>query len=290
MILDVPMPGLAGWDEAVSGFWHIGFIQAPGELAEKLVVGRQAAFLGFTLDIAKFTAAERASYFEAYGESQLHAAFKKSTAPSRRTLHSTPPRSTRNQTPLVVAVGEKSFFGALLPKFVEGYRAKGMARHRQRAHSERLTLRHGGRSSGRRRSHRALRAGGAMIHSNDETGVALPEHRYSVDGLSRRTMIQTGAAALASGLTVGIPGTWHRAAAPPSYRSVLPCRRARSTISSVGSMSSGGLSLRLKNGWSQGVPLDRLQQLVDYWRTSTAGDASKPDQCLPTIPHRDRRT
>ena len=31
-----------------------------------------------------------------------------------------------NSVPLVVAVGEKSFFNALLPTFVEGYRAKGM--------------------------------------------------------------------------------------------------------------------------------------------------------------------
>jgi hypothetical protein len=40
MILDVPMPGLAGADEGVSGLWPIGFIQTPG-LAEKMVPGRQ---------------------------------------------------------------------------------------------------------------------------------------------------------------------------------------------------------------------------------------------------------
>ena len=42
MILDVPMPGLAGADEGVSGLWHIGFIQTPG-LTEKMVPGRQDA-------------------------------------------------------------------------------------------------------------------------------------------------------------------------------------------------------------------------------------------------------
>ena len=46
MILDVPMPGLAGSEEAGKGFWHVGFIMEPG-LAEKLVLGRQAAFLDY---------------------------------------------------------------------------------------------------------------------------------------------------------------------------------------------------------------------------------------------------
>jgi hypothetical protein len=38
------------------------------------------------------------------------------------------PPAAGNATPLVVAVGEKSSFAPLLPKFVEGYRAKGMTR------------------------------------------------------------------------------------------------------------------------------------------------------------------
>jgi pimeloyl-ACP methyl ester carboxylesterase len=47
MILDVPMPGLAGSEEAASGFWHVRFMQAPKRLAQEVVVGRQAAFLGW---------------------------------------------------------------------------------------------------------------------------------------------------------------------------------------------------------------------------------------------------
>lgn len=127
MILDVPMPGIAGWDEAVAGMWHIGFIQAPGQLAEKLVIGRQAAFLGFSLDIARFTPAERAYYIKAYAAPQLHAAFEIYRAFPKDAAFNAAQRAP-NPTPLVVSVGEKSFFAAWLSTFVEGYRAKGMTR------------------------------------------------------------------------------------------------------------------------------------------------------------------
>lgn len=66
MIVDVPIPGLAGWDEATAGFWHIGFIQAPDEIAEKLVVGRQSVFLGMNYDFANFSPEQRAYYIDAY--------------------------------------------------------------------------------------------------------------------------------------------------------------------------------------------------------------------------------
>jgi len=127
MILDVPMPGLAGWDEAVSGMWHIRFIQTPGALAEKLVSGRQDVFLGYFLDIGKFTEAQRTYYVQAYGERQLHAAFEVYRAfPKDAEWNAA--QTAPNSVPLVVAVGEKSFFNTLLPTFVEGYRAKGMTR------------------------------------------------------------------------------------------------------------------------------------------------------------------
>lgn len=126
MILDVPMPGLAGWDEAVSGAWHVGFIQTPG-LAEKLVPGRQDAFLGWFFDLGKFTPDERAYYVRAYGEPQLHAAFEIYRA-LPKSAEWNAAQTAPNSVPLVVAVGEKSFFTSLLPTFVEGYRAKGMTR------------------------------------------------------------------------------------------------------------------------------------------------------------------
>jgi pimeloyl-ACP methyl ester carboxylesterase len=125
MILDVPIPGLAGWDEATAGFWHIGFIQAPGELAEKLVVGRQAIFLGWSYDFGKFTPEERAYYVQSYGPDQLHAAFEIYRAfPEDAKWNEA--QNASNSVPLVVVVGEKSFFAPLLTKFVDGYRAKGM--------------------------------------------------------------------------------------------------------------------------------------------------------------------
>ncbi|HEY7641528.1 MAG TPA: alpha/beta hydrolase [Steroidobacteraceae bacterium] len=126
MILDVPMPGIAGWDDAVKGAWHIGFIQTPG-LAEKVVPGRQQAWLGYFLDFGKFTPAERSYYFRAYDAPQLHAAFEIYRGfPQDGKFNAA--QTTSNATPLLVAVGEQSPFAALLPTFVQGYRAKGMTR------------------------------------------------------------------------------------------------------------------------------------------------------------------
>lgn len=124
MILDVPMPGLSGWNEATAGLWHVGFIQTPG-LAEKLVPGRQDAFLGWFLDIGTFTRKERDYYVETYGAPQLHAAFEIYRA-FPRDAEWNAAQVTPNAVPLVVAVGAKSFFTSLLPTFIEGYRAKGM--------------------------------------------------------------------------------------------------------------------------------------------------------------------
>ena len=127
MILDVPMPGLAGWDESTQGFWHIGFIQTPGQLAEKMVSGRQEVFLGWCFDQGKFTPEERAYYARSYGAQQLHAAFEIYRAfPKDADWNAE--QTAPNAVPLTVAVGEKSFFSKYLSTFVEGYRAKGMSR------------------------------------------------------------------------------------------------------------------------------------------------------------------
>jgi pimeloyl-ACP methyl ester carboxylesterase len=125
MILDVPMAGLPGSDVSSLGFWHIGFILAPKEIAEKLVVGRQAAFLDWFYEFGKFTPAERTHFINAYGAPQLHAAFEIYRAlPKDAEWNAN--QTTPNSVPLVVAVGEKSFFAPFLSKFVEGYRAMGM--------------------------------------------------------------------------------------------------------------------------------------------------------------------
>jgi pimeloyl-ACP methyl ester carboxylesterase len=128
MILDVPLPGIAGWDDAMSGpgIWHVGFMQVPG-LAEKLVLGRQAAFLGYFYDFGKFTPAERAHYLRAYASpAQLHAAFEIYRAfPADVGFNAA--QTTPIDVPLVVAAGEKSPFVGLVPKLVEGLRAKGLS-------------------------------------------------------------------------------------------------------------------------------------------------------------------
>lgn len=127
MILDVPIPGLDGWDEAVADFWHIKFIQVPGQLAEKMVDGRQSIYIGHNLEEGKFTAAERTYYIQAYDAPQLHAAFEIYRAfPKDAEFNAA--QTAPNSTPLAVVVGEQSFFAPLLPKFIEGYRAKGMTR------------------------------------------------------------------------------------------------------------------------------------------------------------------
>jgi pimeloyl-ACP methyl ester carboxylesterase len=127
MILDVPVPGVAGWDEAVADLWHIGFIQAPGELAEKLITGRQAIYFDLDLTTARFTPAQRAYYAQIYDAPQLHAAFEIYRA-FPRDAEFNAAQTTSNSVPLLVAVGERSFFNPFLTTFVEGYRAKGMTR------------------------------------------------------------------------------------------------------------------------------------------------------------------
>lgn len=127
MILDVPVPGIAGWDEAVADLWHIGFIQAPGQLAEKLIEGREAIYFDQDFATARFTPAQRAHYVEIYDAPQLHAAFEIYRAfPQNGEVNAA--QTAPNPVPLLVAVGEKSPFAAYLTTFVEGYEAAGMAR------------------------------------------------------------------------------------------------------------------------------------------------------------------
>lgn len=126
MILDVPMAGLAGAQEAGAGFWHVGFILEPG-LAEKLVPGRQDAFLGYFYDMGKFTRAERDYFIRSYQTPQLHAAFQIYRAMPKEAEWNAA-QTEPNAVPLTVAIGEKSPFTKFLARFVEGYRAKGMSR------------------------------------------------------------------------------------------------------------------------------------------------------------------
>ena len=126
MILDSTIPGIAGWDESMSGpgVWHVGFMQAPG-LAEKIVAGRQAAYLGYFFGFSKFTPAEQAHYLEAYSTTaQLHAAFEIYRAfPANVKFNAA--QHEPNEVPLFLAAGEKSPFAPLEAKMAEGLRANG---------------------------------------------------------------------------------------------------------------------------------------------------------------------
>jgi pimeloyl-ACP methyl ester carboxylesterase len=126
MILDSTIPGIAGWDESMSGpgVWHVGFMQVPG-LAEKLVAGRQAAYLGYFFGFSKFTPAEQAHYLRAYATpAQLHAMFEIYRAfPANVKFNAA--QHGPNDVPLFLATGEKSPFAAMVPKMAEGLRASG---------------------------------------------------------------------------------------------------------------------------------------------------------------------
>jgi pimeloyl-ACP methyl ester carboxylesterase len=128
MILDTAIPGVAGWDESMSGpsLWHVGFMQVPG-LAEKMVPGREAAYLGYFFGFSKFTPAQQAHYLQAYGSlAQLHAAFEMYRAlPANVKINAE--QHGPNDVPLLLASGEKSPFAALAPKTAGDLRAHGFS-------------------------------------------------------------------------------------------------------------------------------------------------------------------
>jgi pimeloyl-ACP methyl ester carboxylesterase len=128
MILDSPLPGIAGWNESLNGpaVWHVGFMQAPG-LAEQLVERRQSAFLGYFFQFAKFTPAEREHYLAAYGTSaQLKAAFGMYRA-FPENVEAAAARRGPNPTPVILATGEKSPFANLVPGMAADLESQGFA-------------------------------------------------------------------------------------------------------------------------------------------------------------------
>jgi pimeloyl-ACP methyl ester carboxylesterase len=126
MILDKPIPGIEGWREIQGhpSVWHIQFMQVPG-LPEKLVAGRQVAYLGYFFNFGKFTPSEVAHYVKAYSTAaQLHAAFEMYRAfPANEKFNQT--QRSQNDVPLFVGAGDGSPFAKLLPNIAEGLRANG---------------------------------------------------------------------------------------------------------------------------------------------------------------------
>jgi pimeloyl-ACP methyl ester carboxylesterase len=127
IILDVPIPGIEGWDESQAGpgVWHVGFMQVPG-LPEKLVAGRQADYLGYFFSFSKFAPGDRAHYVQAYATSeQLHAAFEMYRAfPANAQFNAA--QKGPNDVPVFLAGGDGSPFAKLIPKMAEGLHANGL--------------------------------------------------------------------------------------------------------------------------------------------------------------------
>jgi len=127
MILDTTLPGIAGWDESLNGpaVWHVGFMQVPG-LAEQLIDGRQAAFLGYFFQFSQFTPAERDHFLAAYGTVvQLNAAFGMYRAFPENAKAASAQQLGPNPTPVVLAAGEKSPFAGFIPKIAADLSKRG---------------------------------------------------------------------------------------------------------------------------------------------------------------------
>jgi pimeloyl-ACP methyl ester carboxylesterase len=126
MVLDTPIPGIAGWDDIQGdpSVWHIRFMQVPG-LAEKLVTGRQADYFRYFFHFGKFTPSDEAHYVKAYAAPrQLHAAFEMYRAFPANAEFNAAQRGP-NDVPLVLAAGDGSPFSKLVPKIADGLRASG---------------------------------------------------------------------------------------------------------------------------------------------------------------------
>lgn len=126
MILDVPLPGIRGWDQIQGdpSVWHIRFMQVPG-LAEKLVTGRSAEFLDYFFQFAPFTPREKQHYVSAYSSAaQLHAAFEMYRAfPANARFNAS--QTGYISVPLFFGAGENSPFAKMVPIFAAGLRANG---------------------------------------------------------------------------------------------------------------------------------------------------------------------
>ena len=126
MILDTPIPGIEGWEEVQGApfMWHMHFMQVPG-LAEKLVDGRQAAYLGYFFQFGEFTQEEIAHYIKAYGTgAQLHAIFEMYRAFPANAQFNAAERGPMPH-PLFFGTGDGSPFAKLVPKIAAGLRANG---------------------------------------------------------------------------------------------------------------------------------------------------------------------
>jgi pimeloyl-ACP methyl ester carboxylesterase len=126
MILDTPIPGVDGWAEVQGApfMWHMHFMQVPG-LAEKLVGGRQTAYLGYFFQFGKFTPDEIEHYVQAYDTpEQLHAVFEMYRAFPVNAQFNEAHREPI-QVPIFFGTGDGSPFATLVPRIADGLRDQG---------------------------------------------------------------------------------------------------------------------------------------------------------------------
>jgi pimeloyl-ACP methyl ester carboxylesterase len=128
MILDVPLPGIGGWDEIQGdpSVWHFRFMQVPG-LAEKLVNGRQADYFNYFFGFGKFSPSEIDHFVSSYATpARIHAAFEMYRAFPDDVKSNLGQRGA-SEVPLFLGFGEKSPFAKLIPKMTDDLRANGFA-------------------------------------------------------------------------------------------------------------------------------------------------------------------
>ena len=128
MILDVPLPGLGPWAriEADPMLWHIHF-QQTRDLPEQLIAGRQAIYFRHFLDPSFFTDGDVAHYAESYAApGHLHAAFEAYRAfPANAQFNAA--QQGPVSLPLVLAAGDRSPVGEMLPSLATALRGHGCA-------------------------------------------------------------------------------------------------------------------------------------------------------------------
>lgn len=127
MIIEAPLPGIAPWNEFKTDpkLWHANFNQVP-ELPEKLVMGRQADYLGYFFNFIKtgLTKEEADHFINSYSSAdQLHSGFE-----LYRALPENEKFNQAQNAPLalpIVLVGGEQSFGAMIPRFAASIRKKG---------------------------------------------------------------------------------------------------------------------------------------------------------------------
>jgi pimeloyl-ACP methyl ester carboxylesterase len=131
MILDVPLPGIAPWEEAKANpvLWHVGFHQTP-DVPEKFIAGRQfvyfreGIFHRFTSNSSAITDADVAHYVQSYAApQQLRAGMEFYRAfPANETFNQE--QQSLVDVPIVLVGGDNAF-GPLIPRMAEALRKHG---------------------------------------------------------------------------------------------------------------------------------------------------------------------